>query len=69
MIGQTISLYAPKAHPSPTDGWRAPLADKIIEKLGVGGMGVVHVGRFAESTRSGQRPDLQCLAMKKNKDQ
>jgi hypothetical protein len=26
MIGQTISQYAPKAHP--------PLADKIIEKLG-----------------------------------
>ena len=27
MIGQTISQYAPKAHP--------PLADKILEKLGV----------------------------------
>ena len=26
MIGQTISHYAPKAHP--------PLADKILEKLG-----------------------------------
>ena len=30
MIGQTISHYAPKAHP--------PLADKILEKLGEGGM-------------------------------
>jgi hypothetical protein len=33
MIGQTISYYAPKAHP--------PLADKILEKLGEGGMGIV----------------------------
>jgi hypothetical protein len=33
-VGQTISHYAPKAHPSPTAGWRAPLADKILEKLG-----------------------------------
>ncbi len=29
MIGQTVSHYAPKAHP--------PLADKILEKLGEGG--------------------------------
>jgi hypothetical protein len=42
---------------------------KILEKLGKGGMGVVHVGRFAESTSSGQRPDLQYPAMKKNEDQ
>ena len=30
MIGQIILHYAPKAHP--------PLADKILEKLGEGGM-------------------------------
>jgi hypothetical protein len=54
MIGTTISHYAPKAHP--------PLADKILEKLGEGGIGVVHVGRFAKSTRSGQRPDLHSPA-------
>ncbi len=57
MIGQTISHYAPKAHP--------PLADKIIDKphqkkgrrldsssgqVGECGMGVTNVGRFAEST-------------------
>lgn len=32
MIGKMISHYAPKAHPSPTAGWRAPLADRILEK-------------------------------------
>jgi hypothetical protein len=34
MIKQTISHYAPKAHPSPTAGWRTPLAEKILDKLG-----------------------------------
>ena len=29
--------------------------------------GVVHVGRFAESTTSGQRPDLQSLRFRRTK--
>jgi hypothetical protein len=58
MIGRTRSRYV-------------PLADKILEKhrqkecgqVGGGGREVLHVGRFAESTRSGQRPDLQYLTV------
>jgi hypothetical protein len=41
MIGQTISHYAPKEHPSPiptSRDWRPSLADKILEKLGESGM-------------------------------
>jgi hypothetical protein len=37
---------------------------KILKKLGEGGMGVVVVGRFAESTKSGQRPDLHSQVRK-----
>jgi hypothetical protein len=33
-VGRTISHYAPKAHP--------PLADKMLEKLGEGEMGIVY---------------------------
>jgi hypothetical protein len=39
---------------------------QILEKLGEGGMGVVVVGRFAESTKSGQRPDLYSRARKES---
>ncbi len=35
MIGTTVSHYAPKAHP--------PVADKILEKLGEGGMSQNHL--------------------------
>jgi hypothetical protein len=34
MIGETISHYAPEAHP--------PVVDKVMEKLGEGEMGVVY---------------------------
>jgi hypothetical protein len=37
---------------------------RILQKLGEGGMGVLVVDRFAESTKSGQRPDLHSQARK-----
>ncbi len=44
-VGQTISHYAPKAHP--------PVADKILEKLSEGGM-------FQNGSRSRRSRESEC---------